>query len=1553
MTQYPNEIDDDVAIPAVIDGVTESSGETIDALRKAVFAIESALGTNPQGAAADLKTRLAYFFNDDGTPKSSALIASGLLALPIDNAQVGATAAILESKLDLDIPTQTLQDEIDSNDIDIAALQELYLLLVQDLAQHFLGVSNKHDGYAVTFTGGLVGASSKDSVSLAIHYMWERFNEHRAATTGVEHAASAISFIPTDHGPITATNIQDAITQIDDAFYEDRRRHDDSAHSNGISKDGYVWFAGQAAVNDASAKPIRIPTSPNMIKVGLINSAVVKSKNFNASGLSVSTDSLKIDVTTGYGITRSLTITGIDAAAYPTGYAHVGLKAVVDYLNQQFNNATNHFPVTAFDSPDGEIVLQHNINHPSCTIKVATVSNSAAATLGFTAILDEEISPINNFYLSVDGYRYEELGILTSGSLTQPFSSSSVDFGETTGAGGLEIGSNTFIHVYNHTATSANGTYRISTTSLTTVTLSTALASGTFDYIIYKDTIDSNFSGNFKTIDLYVDSSRNVSSALRQETTLVQATGVKIVEVSQGFVGAEYTFNVGFSSPTYSMYLAPVSGGLGAYAEFDIGFIGYKKVYDANNIDYVTVFVSDPSPTTGTDQVTFYSTEINDSKLLLGTTHTNAASVIEMPLDRRNLGLSGISAIGTEILDGVIADNNRNLRTNGIVRGFDVYGIGGGSNDIITLHGGEAYVGGKKISKIREAITVSNVAVSDGYWNLALGENGNFELYSDLEVGRTSYDILLDQSLTLLYKLIFIGGEITNYVDARLFINNIDRKLSLTVDTRDLGIGQFKTIESAVINSSIGPNNNDLSVDILSDLTLSEALVVNAGLKIRAHGDLTIWDVTLSSGAELECFGNTICTGTITLEAGSTLVVNTGTFTNIVLNSDCTLIVNGDIEIANISVIGNNVTVRGSDIVPIITTDGSDHAISLNASLLNFWLSNVNISVANGFAAVAVGVAGAYDNIRIEDCIFEQSSAFSYPSATTDRQGVMAKVSASTLTNWSIRNNIFRSLSHGIEINSATFALSNITITNNIFTNLNAGVYINTTSGTASNVSIDENYFEDVYNGGTFVSSSTSNSITDVSFRFNAGDNGGTTFGTVFLLYVTSGCASLMASSNVSTGILGTAIYTDSADSVISDNLIVSGTAGFEISSSKSVVSNNIVKTVTQNAIVVNNGTVCTLSSNIMTSTYASGGFVFNSGATLTAIGNSFTETQTGGSTFVIPNGAIFIGNDIVGGRIYMDGAVTPPGRQSIISNNRFDGTYYSSNNFVVLPGTAALEAAIFTGNIIMSSGGISSTVALVSIQSSSSGKLIFANNFIAKRTGGHVLEVTGTAQSIFIDGNHISSLAGTPTRAIYIKSSNVFCTNNVTEGVYGTYEIDIDAGVSNIFVSNNILNGTGAGGSLINNGSSAGNVFIKNNKNVLEAITFSALNALILPAESWIFGGTPDLTSYNLLSDTDGYATVPLNGLPAGARLESVSAIVTTPGAASTLEMAVFVRGTSSHTNTLLGTPLGNDPTVFQVMNIAISPSYNIVSGDEFIVFLSSTAANNIVGQIIAYVRI
>jgi len=243
LTQYPGSVDTDASLPAVYDGVTEVNTSVFNSMRDAIVSIQRAIGVNPQGETSSLVQRLSASLNDDGTLKASALLAAGLIALPIVNGQISASAAIEESKLDLDFATQNLQNQITSNDVDIANLQQAASSILNQFTQHWTGNSYKHDSFDILLDKSSpasvpVNFEFLDSVNVgdAVLKLIDILTDHTDADKVGAHAASNISVDASGFTtiPTSLDNVQDAISALDSARNYETLRHQDSMHANGF-----------------------------------------------------------------------------------------------------------------------------------------------------------------------------------------------------------------------------------------------------------------------------------------------------------------------------------------------------------------------------------------------------------------------------------------------------------------------------------------------------------------------------------------------------------------------------------------------------------------------------------------------------------------------------------------------------------------------------------------------------------------------------------------------------------------------------------------------------------------------------------------------------------------------------------------------------------------------------------------------------------------------------------------------------------------------------------------------------------------------------------------------------------------------------------------------------------------------------------------------------------------------------------------------------------------------------------------------------------------------
>jgi len=257
MSTYPYSYDDNSTIYVVNDNISEISGQNFNQVRDAVFKIEEELGIKPSGTLDSLKEFLDVSFNTNGTVKAAALTAIGLVTLPIDNAQVGVSAGIAESKLNLDYSTSSLRSLIATNSSLITSLQTAVNGLTTSLGLHIGGgsASVRHVASHVDINAipsdsrdpsfvwsGLLDTSgnirSATNVGRALEQINNELVGHEIAITG-SHPATAISVDTSNFMQLSeeAIDVQTALEELDAS--EDLRigLHRAIQHSSGVPGD--------------------------------------------------------------------------------------------------------------------------------------------------------------------------------------------------------------------------------------------------------------------------------------------------------------------------------------------------------------------------------------------------------------------------------------------------------------------------------------------------------------------------------------------------------------------------------------------------------------------------------------------------------------------------------------------------------------------------------------------------------------------------------------------------------------------------------------------------------------------------------------------------------------------------------------------------------------------------------------------------------------------------------------------------------------------------------------------------------------------------------------------------------------------------------------------------------------------------------------------------------------------------------------------------------------------------------------------------------------------
>ena len=242
-SRYPNALDNDVTLTRVDDNITEMGGDAINGLRSAVFSIEETLGINPQGSTNDVATRLSRSLNSDGSIKTAALSAIGLVTLPITNNQIASNAGIEEVKLNLDYSTTKLKSQIDGYYARINPIAESLGNLIHNVNLHIAHPSlwGRHltsdiDGYTGKYEDYNLQGIVSDLDNRIVDHINKLINSHAASAISVDDSLFVYS----------AGNVQEALDELNDLGQSLMTDHRDNQHDNGIlsaqntTLDGYT-----------------------------------------------------------------------------------------------------------------------------------------------------------------------------------------------------------------------------------------------------------------------------------------------------------------------------------------------------------------------------------------------------------------------------------------------------------------------------------------------------------------------------------------------------------------------------------------------------------------------------------------------------------------------------------------------------------------------------------------------------------------------------------------------------------------------------------------------------------------------------------------------------------------------------------------------------------------------------------------------------------------------------------------------------------------------------------------------------------------------------------------------------------------------------------------------------------------------------------------------------------------------------------------------------------------------------------------------------------------
>lgn len=301
MSEFPQNLDSDLDLPRVDDNIAEIGATAINALRDAVFAIESNIGVGAAGGTSSIAARLSQSLDANGNLSPSVLI--NLLnnpAFQITNQQVSTSAAIAESKLNLAYPTSYLHNLISNNAIDVQTAIQYVQNSGFKLEPHIAGTNYNHFMNAILvsaspsgyFLNNLGLQRNNSNLSSLFNDINNELIHHENAygispeppinqlTSGYAHWASGIEINPTPFRsiPDTITDVQSLAQFIDQANIFLIGTRIQNLYQNGISRSSRAVILTNQTMGDLILAPTNaitylgdnngnFPTEDNVIQI--------------------------------------------------------------------------------------------------------------------------------------------------------------------------------------------------------------------------------------------------------------------------------------------------------------------------------------------------------------------------------------------------------------------------------------------------------------------------------------------------------------------------------------------------------------------------------------------------------------------------------------------------------------------------------------------------------------------------------------------------------------------------------------------------------------------------------------------------------------------------------------------------------------------------------------------------------------------------------------------------------------------------------------------------------------------------------------------------------------------------------------------------------------------------------------------------------------------------------------------------------------------------------------------------------------------------------------
>ncbi|KKN13226.1 hypothetical protein LCGC14_1008560 [marine sediment metagenome] len=599
--------------------------------------------------------------------------------------------------------------------------------------------------------------------------------------------------------------------------------------------------------------------------ISVLNPDAARVVSIGFNGAILNTDGYEVGIKVGIGnqLYRHLVIPDLNLERLGLNQSNlVSATSVAERINAYVSDPDldNHFPITAY-RVGNELAIAHNIVGVDYTIEIADgyTGNYALGldAYGADIIGKEIIGSVSNSY-SINGTTLNTLktvfdGYATITSDSSTFALWSSSTGQIINPLRYGIGAGSVMHITDHPSVDTNGSYTLLTADSTSVSLFIAEIIDapsnptTFDIIITSSNVSLDIlestESSMGLVQVFVDSIGQtfVHQRLIYGTSLGSA--IEIINVSEGFPIGGIMLLVSFDNDFVNFNIVDdtVSGDTSRIHE---NFKGSFKLYHPNGLDYLSVQIGSGSIAGGIEDITIERVVEPNESLMLCTAHFNGTLSITNIIDNRLFGNLSTDQIRDDFVEIFSQRPVSDLRSNGVVRGFDLMSLlyvdSITDMQAIPLRGGIAYVNGVRVSVETQKVIIQSydeegTRIVSGNRIVGINDFGSIQVLSDElgEILTDGYNASADFGKILpLYSVVITNGVIGNIVDIRRFINNIDEKLDMVVDESNNIVGNFRSLEGALLYAEKYPGKENLTIKIVNSVFPDNPLIIPDGVSI-------------------------------------------------------------------------------------------------------------------------------------------------------------------------------------------------------------------------------------------------------------------------------------------------------------------------------------------------------------------------------------------------------------------------------------------------------------------------------------------------------------------------------------------------------------------------------------------------------------------------------------------------------------------------------------------------------------------------------------------------